>query len=145
MVHISDEEKSTFDAPIETVWKYLQHPEAHGGAHKGSRNRSMKPLTESSFIVSWEQNINGNWVKFTNRITAFPPLGMASEQLEGPMAGSRMFTIYTPRGSKTEVAVHGEMVSPTVPPAQLEAMVRMAWENAFNEDAAGIREFASKK
>jgi hypothetical protein len=145
MVRISDEEKSTFDAPVETVWKYLQHPEAHGGAHRGSRNRTMTPVSDTSFIISWEQNLNGNWVKFSNKITVFPPLGMASEQLEGPMAGSRMFTIYTPRGSKTEVTVHGEMVSPTTPPAQLEQMVRSAWENAYNEDAAGIREFAAKK
>jgi hypothetical protein len=145
MVRISDEEKSTFDAPVETVWQYLQHPEAHGGSHKSSRNRSMKPLSENSFIVSWEQDLNGTWVKVSNKITSFPPLGMVSEQLEGPMAGSKIFTIYTPKGSKTEVAVHGEMVSPTIPPAQLESMVRRAWENAYNEDAAGIRAFAAKK
>ncbi len=144
MVHIRDEEKSQFDAPIDVVWKYLQHPEAHGNAHTNSRNRAMKPLTDTSFIVSWEQNMNGNWVKIANKITVFPPLGMAAEALEGPLAGSRMFTIYTPRGAKTEVAVYGEMLSPVLPPEQIEPVVRQAWANAFAEDLAGIRAFATK-
>lgn len=144
MVRINDEEKSQFDAPLETVWQYLQHPEAHGSAHQGTRNRAMKPLTDSSFVVSWEQNVNGNWVKIANKITVFPPLGMAAEALEGPLTGSRMFTVYTPRGHKTEVAVYGEMQSPTLPAAQIEPMVRAAWESAFNEDSAAIRAFAKK-
>lgn len=144
MVRISDEEKSLFDAPLDVVWKYLQHPEAHGNAHRNARNRSMKPLTQDSFVVSWEQNMNGNWVKIANKITVFPPLGMASEQLEGPMAGSRMFTVYTPRGAKTEVSVHGEMQSSSIPANQLEHVVRAAWESAYNEDSEGIRAFAKK-
>jgi hypothetical protein len=144
MVRINDDEKSLFDAPLDVVWKYLQHPEAHGSAHQNARNRAMKPLTENSFVVSWEQNVNGTWVKISNRIAVYPPLGMAAEQLEGPLAGSRMFTVYTPRGTKTEVAVYGEMQSPTVPAHQLEPMVRAAWESAYNEDAAGIRAFARK-
>jgi hypothetical protein len=144
MVRISDEEQSTFDAPIEKVWEYLQHPEAHGNAHRNARNRSMTPVSDNSFIVSWEQNMNGTWVKVANKITVYPPLGMAAEQLEGPMTGSRMFTVYTPKGNKTEVAVYGEMQSPTIPAHQLESVVRMAWENAFNEDSAGLRAFAQK-
>ncbi|HTW39754.1 MAG TPA: SRPBCC family protein [Thermoplasmata archaeon] len=144
MARINDEERSHFDAPIEVVWKYLQDPQAHGASHQGTRNRAMKPLTDTSFVVSWEQNMNGNWVKVANKITVFPPLGMAAESIEGPMTGSRMFTVYTPRGSKTEVAVYGDMQSPMIPADQLEGMVRMAWENAYNEDAAGIRAFAKK-
>jgi hypothetical protein len=142
MVRITDEEGSLFEAPVETVWKYLQSSEAHGGAHRNSRNREMKPLSENSFVVSWEQNMNGAWVKVANRITLFPPLGMAAEAVEGPLTGSKMFTVYTPRGLKTEVAVFGDMRSTAVPPGQLEPLVRAAWEMAFNEDATGIREFA---
>jgi len=144
MVRITDQEGSKFDAPVELVWKYLQSPEAHGGAHPNARNRAMKPINESSFVVSWEQNVNGNWVKIANRITVFPPLGMVAEALEGPMAGSKMFTVYTPHGGKTEVSVYGDMVSPVVQPAQLEGMVRAAWETAYNEDSAGIRNFAKQ-
>jgi hypothetical protein len=142
MVRISDQEGSQFDAPIDVVWKYLQHPEAHGNAHQGTRNRAMKPLTETSFIVSWEQNMNGNWVKVANKITVFPPLGMVAEAMEGPLAGSKMFTVYTPHGAKTEVAVHGDMQSAVLPAPQIEPAVRAAWEAAFKDDEAGIREFA---
>jgi hypothetical protein len=144
MVRITDEEGSQFDAPLETIWKYLQDPEAHGGAHRNSRNRTMKPLSETSFVVSWEQNMNGTWVRVANRITVFPPLGMAAEAIEGPLAGSKMFTVYTPRGPRTEIAVYGDMKSSVVPASQLEATVRAAWELAFNEDAEGIRAFAKR-
>jgi hypothetical protein len=142
MVRINDQEGSKFDAPLDVVWKYLQSQDAHGNAHRNSRNRAMKPLSETSFVVSWEQNVNGSWVKVANKITVFPPLGMAAEAIEGPMMGSKMFTVYTPHGPKTEVTVYGDMNSSAVPAAQLEAMVRGAWEMAFNEDSAGIREFA---
>jgi len=142
MGRIDDQEGSKFDATLEILWKYLQHPEAHGNAHRGSRNRAMKPLTDNSFIVSWEQNMNGKWVKVANKITVFPPLGMASEAIEGPMAGSKMFTVYTPHGEKTEVSVFGDMQAAGIPTAQLEPMVRGFWEMAFNEDSTGIREFA---
>ncbi len=141
MARINDQEGSKFDAPLEIVWKYLQSPDAHGNAHQGSRNRAMKPLTDSSFVVSWEQNVNGNWVKVANRITVFPPLGMVAEAIEGPMTGSKMFTVYTPHGHQTEVSVYGEMQAAGVPPAQLEAMVRGAWEMAYTEDSAGIKAF----
>lgn len=144
MVRINDEERSQFDAPLETVWKYLQDPSAHGNAHANTRNRTMKPLTDNSFVVSWEQNVNGNWVKVGVKITVYPPLGMASEALEGPLAGSKMFTVYTPRGPKTEVAVYGDMRSPMISDAQLEPTVRASWESAYNEDSSGIRSFAQR-
>jgi len=144
MPRISDQEGSKFDAPVDVVWKYLQDPGAHGGAHRNSRNRAMTPVTDTSFIVSWEQNMNGTWVKVANRISVFPPLGMVAEALEGPLAGSKMFTVYTPRGPQTEVSVYGEMRSSMVPPDQLEGVVRAAWATAFEEDSVGIRDFAKR-
>jgi hypothetical protein len=144
MARINDQEGSKFDATLEEIWKYLQSPEAHGGAHKSSRNRTMKPLTDTSFVVSWEQEVNGNWVKVANRVSVFPPLGMVAEAIEGPLTGSKMMTVYTPHGAQTEVSIFGEMQSPIVPAAQLETMVRKAWENSFNEDLAGLREFKKK-
>lgn len=145
MARINDTEGSKFDATVDVVWKYLQSPEEHGGAHKGSRNRAMKPINDSSFVVSWEQNMGGNnWVKFANRITVYPPLGMVSEQLEGPMTGSKMFTVYTPHGDKTEVSIFAEMQAKGMTEPQLEQMVRGAWESAYNEDSEGIRNFKVK-
>jgi hypothetical protein len=144
MVHIKDE-GSHFDAPVETIWKYLQDPTDHGSAHRSTRNQQMKPLTETSFILTQEQNMNGQWVKTSNRITIFPPVAMSIEVLDGPLAGSKMINVYTPKGNKTAIDVYGEFVSSQIPAAQLEPAVRGNLETAFNEDTVGIKAFASKR
>jgi len=144
MVQIKDE-GSHFDVPVDTLWNYIHSPPDHGAAHEGSRNQEMKPLTETSFILSQEENMNGQWVKTTNRITVFPPLGMSIEVLEGPMAGSKMINIYTPRGAKTGIDVYGEFVSPHLPADKLETAVRANLERAFGQDVAGLKSFVSKK
>lgn len=71
MVHIKDE-GSHFDAPIETVWKFLRSPPDHGASHRGQRNAQLQPINDTSFIVSMEQEMDGHWVKVANRITIFP-------------------------------------------------------------------------
>jgi hypothetical protein len=144
MVHLKDE-GSHFDAPLDTVWKYLQAPDAHGPSHRTTRNQQIKPLGENSMLVTMEQNMNGTWVRVANRITVMPPLGMAIEVLEGPMAGSKMFNVYTAKGHKTGIDVYGEFVSAQVPAPQLEPMVRGFLDTIFAEDVAGIKAFAAKK
>jgi len=144
MVHIKDE-GSHFDAPIETVWKYLQSPMDHGPSHVTSRNQKMEPINESSFVLTQEQEMNGQWVKSSSRITIFPPLALSIEILDGPMAGSKMVNVYTPKGSRTGIDVYGEFVSAQIPAPQLEHAVRGNLEMMFNEDSAGIKAFASKK
>lgn len=143
MVHIKDE-GSHFDAPIETVWKFLQSPPDHGTSHKGQRNAQMKPINETSFIVSMEQDMGGHWVKVANRITIFPPVAMSIEVIEGPMAGTKMVNIYTPKGAKTGIDVYGDFSMAQMPPAQIEAAVRANLETVFNEDSAAIHSFAKK-
>jgi len=142
MVHIKDE-GSHFDAPIETVWKFIQADE-HGDSHRGIRNQQMKPLTETSFITTQEQNMNGQWVKTANRITVFPPVAMSIEVIEGPLTGSKMVNVYTPKGTKTQIDVYGDFTSAQIPAAQLEPAVRGNLEAVFNEDSAAIKSFASK-
>jgi len=143
MVHVKDE-GSTFDAPLDTVWKYLQMPEDHNRTHK-SRNFRSKPLAENMMEMSWEANMGGSWVPLKTRLTALPPVGVAIEMLEGPMAGSKFFNIYTPMGARTGITVVGEFTSKMIPPAQLEASVRGFLEQVYNEDAAAIKALASKK
>lgn len=144
MVHIKDE-GSHFDAPIETVWQYLQDGQAHGSAHRETRNHQMKPISENTILLSMEQNMNGQWVKVANRITNYPPVGLAIEVVEGPLAGTKMLNVYTPKGNKTGIDVYGDFVAKQVPAAQLEPMVRANLESVFNEDATAIRAFAGKK
>lgn len=143
MVHIKDE-GSQFDAPLDTVWKYLQMPEDHNRAHK-SRNYKQRPLTENSMELSWEANVGGNWVPMRTRVTALPPVGIAIEMLEGPMGGSKFFNLYTPMGGKTGVTVIGEFASKTIPAPQLEPAVRAFLEQAYSEDNAALKAMGAKK
>jgi hypothetical protein len=143
MVHIKDE-GSHFDAPLDTVWKYVQDGETHNATHQ-SRNFSMKPLTESAMELSWEMQMDGKWMNIKTRTTVLPPTGLAIEMLEGPMAGSKFFNIYTPAGAKTGITVVGDFTSKSIPAAHLEPAVRAFLEQVFNEDSAAIKAMASKK
>ena len=144
MVHIKDE-GSQFDAPIDVVWKFIQSPEDHARAHTATRNRQVKPLSETSVVISMEQNMNGQWVKVANRITMAPPLGMIIEVLEGPMAGSKMINVYTPKGNKTGIDVYGDFMSNQIPAHMLEPAVRDNLQAVFDEDSKAIKAFAHKK
>lgn len=144
MVHLKDE-GSVFDAPIEVVWKYLQSEQDHGPSHKGRRNFSRKELGPGAVELSWEQEIDGKWVKSANRLTFLPPVGFSVEPLEGPLAGSKFINYYTPRGNKTEVTVVGEYTSKVIPAAQLEQAVLTNNEKVFKEDTEGLRAFTAKR
>ena len=144
MVHIEDL-GSQFDAPIETVWKLIQSPEDHGRSHAGRRNIRGEPEGETGARLSWEQEVQGHWVKVVNRVTFFPPVAMLVDSVEGPLAGSKFMFYYTPNGGKTGVNAVGDFRSPVTPAAQLEAMVLASFEEAFNEDNAALRRLAAKK
>lgn len=143
MVHIHDE-GSEFHAPVEKVWAYLSAAE-HGPAHKDRRNSERKPVGENTLVLSSEQQIGGAWQKVSNRITLYPPVGYSVEFLEGPFAGSKSFTFYTPRGERTGVTVVGEFVSKTVPSADLEAAVLRMLGTTFDEDRVVLEAFARKR
>lgn len=144
MVFIADW-GSTFDAPIDQVWKYIQSDEDHGPSHKGRRNFERKPVNENTVMLAWEQDIDGKWIRMSNRLTFHPPIGFFVEPLEGPMAGSKFFNYYVPKGNKTEVVVVGDWNSKTIPPAQLEKAVWANLEKVFHEDTVGLKEFSGKK
>jgi hypothetical protein len=144
MAHIEDL-GSHFDAPIETVWKFILSPEDHGRSHGNRRNVQGEPDGENGMKVSWEQNVQGHWVKVVNRVTMFPPVAQLVHSIEGPLAGSKFLMYYAPKGAKTQVNVVGDFHSPVIPPAQLETMVLASLEEAFNDDSAGIRAMAGKK
>ena len=144
MVYVRDE-GSLFDAPIGTIWKYLQSDEDHGPSHKGRRNFDRKQVNENTVILSWEQEHEGTWSRVSNRLTFHPPLGFFVEPLEGPMAGSKFLNYYVPKGNQTEVVVVGDWASKTIPPAQLEKAVWGNLEKVFHEDVAGLKAFGGKK
>jgi len=135
---------SEFDAPLDVVWKYLQSDTDHGASHKGRRNFDRKVVNEDTVILSWEQEMDGKWIRLSNRLTFHPPLGFFVQVLEGPMTGSKFFNYYAPKGNKTHVVVVGDWNSKMIPPADLEKAVMANLEKVFHEDSDGLKEFARK-
>jgi len=144
MVHIEDL-GSEFDAPIDLVWKFIQSPDDHGRSHGDRRNVRGEPAGENAMKISWEQNVQGNWVKVANHVTMFPPVAMLVNSLEGPLAGSKFLFYYKANGKRTGVNAVGEFQSAMIPPAQLESMVLASFESAFNDDNAALRRLAGHK
>jgi hypothetical protein len=142
MVHIRDE-GSYVEGSIQTVWRYLNSGEPHAQAHRTVRNRQVKPVGDNTMIATMERNWRGTWVRVVNRLTVLPPLGTLVEVLEGPFAGSKSFTVYTPEGNRTRIDVYGEFESPTLPPAEVEKAALEWMEESFNEDAPAIKALQS--
>lgn len=144
MVHIEDL-GSHFDAPIETVWKFIASPVDHGESHTDRRNVTAEPDGENGMKTSWEQNMDGKWVKVANKVTMFAPVAMLVQSVEGPLAGSKFMMYYTPKGDKTGVNVVGDFHSKMIPAEKLHETVMASLSHAFDEDSAGIRKMAAKK
>lgn len=145
MVRVEDK-GSRFDAPIEEVWRYhTEGADDHARAHTTTRNIEIRAVSDSTFEMASEALIDGRWEKDVTRFTALPPLGMVAEVLEGPLAGSKMFTIYSAHGDQTQIDIVGEFASPSIPPGRLEEVVRAALDVWFAEDAPVLRARAHGK
>ncbi|MCI4345598.1 MAG: hypothetical protein L3K07_02425 [Thermoplasmata archaeon] len=127
-----------FDAPVEEVWGYLASGEEHSQAHHHEAVRRVRH-SPSSLTYSWEQRFDGEPTRFAMRSTAYAPVGIAYEVLEGPFTGSSFFLYYTPKGDRTSVTVAGEFLSPTIPPSHLAAAVERFFALEFEQDGAAIR------
>jgi hypothetical protein len=135
MVFIFDE-GSQFKAPLDKVWKLNQSEGEH--SHPSLRNQKGEQQGEH-FILSYETQMpDGSWASHKTRTTAYPPLGIAFETLEGPMAGSRSFQFYTPKGNETAVTVVGEFVSKGVPDPDLKNAVMAFLGTVFDEDQKNL-------
>jgi hypothetical protein len=143
MVFLKDE-GSTFDAPIDLVWKYIFGGEEHDSAHKTTRNPRFEKVSDITIIYGSERYLRGKWAPDRLRISMFPPISVVTEWLEGVLAGSRLVYVYTPQGDKTRIDVYGEFTSKTLPPAEVEAAAREFLDSEFNADAPVIRALAAK-
>ena len=138
MVYIKDE-GSTFDAPIDFVWKYLNDGDVHDAVHKTARNPKFEKVSDITFIYSSERLLRGEWAPDKMRLTMLPPVGIALEFLEGVLAGSKFVYIYSPNGEKTGIDVYGEFTSKQVPPGKVESVAREFLESEYRDDAPAIR------
>jgi hypothetical protein len=136
MVFVRDE-GSVFDVPLDEVWRFVGSGDHHSDAHR-HRTTTRERLGEQAGQYSWEQEFDGEAVRFTMRWTSFHPLGVAYDVLEGPFAGSRFFLYYTPTGTRTAVGVIGEFVSPTLAEDQIAAAVDRFFSKEFEQDHAAM-------
>ena len=135
MVFIVDE-GSVFNGSIDKVWKLNQSEGKH--SHPSLRNQSAE-MDGDHVILTYETKMpDGSWVKQKAKTTAYPPLGIVFETIEGPMAGSKSFQFYTPKGDKTGVTVVGEYVSKGAPDSAIKAGVMGFLQTVFDEDQKNI-------
>ncbi|MCI4335010.1 MAG: hypothetical protein L3K04_05230 [Thermoplasmata archaeon] len=138
-------EGSTFDAPIDNVWKYLLGSLDHDGAHATTRNPRFEEVSEISMIYAAQRKFHGTWAPGRMRISLVAPASIVTEWLAGPLAGSKLLDLYSPRGSKTQTDVHEELTSKPLPLEEVEAAAREWLESAFNDDAPAVRALAQQK
>jgi hypothetical protein len=130
---------STFDAPLDKVWKLGEaHAKDGDKIHPNTRNNKTEIVNETTFINSWEEDMNGQTIKTKAKGTMYYPLGVAFEILEGPFVGSKFFTYYIPKdNNKTSVNVVGDFRSTTIlDDEQLKSIVIGFLEKVHNEDVA---------
>jgi hypothetical protein len=138
MVYLKDE-GSEFDAPIDFVWKYIFGGEAHDGAHKTTRNPKFKKISDITIEYASERLLRGKWAPDRMRISMISPVAVATEWLEGALAGSKFVYVYSPKGNRTGIDVYGEFTSKSLSPSEVEAAAQEFLDTEFGADAPAIR------
>ncbi len=69
----------------------------------------------------------------------YPPFGIVQEYLEGPMAGTKTFQYYIPKGSKTGVTVVGNFTASGMDDDMTKHIAMSVLELAFNEDNENLQ------
>jgi hypothetical protein len=139
MVWIEDK-GSTFEAPIDFVWKYIFGGGSHDSSHKTTRNSKFGQVSDITILYGSERYLRGKWAPDQMRISMFPPVTVVTEWLEGVLAGSKLVYVYTPQGEKTRIDVYGEFTSKSLPENEVEAAAREFLDTEFDADAPVIRE-----
>lgn len=137
MVLIVDE-GSEFDAPLTRIWEYVRSPEQHKHTRLKVLNRE---LVGDNMVIITNEFDDGSGKPIRNKVrnTVYPPLGTVQEFLEGPLAGSKAFLHYTPKGKRTGVSVVGEYVGAGMDEKAVKKAVMAMLEVVFNEDNANLK------
>src|SRR5579862_3582499 len=137
MVYVLDE-GSEFDASLERIWKYVQTDEEH--EHRAIKGLGMEMAGENVVLLTEEVTLpNLPTFKQKVKLTMHPPFGLVLEYVEGPLAGSRSFQYYIPKGNKTGVTVVGDFVGSGMDDDSVRRLALGFLELAFNEDNANLR------
>jgi hypothetical protein len=135
MVFVFDD-GSKFNATLDKIWKLNRSEGEHD--HPSLKNQRVEMEGEHVILFYETAMPDGTLVKHKTRTTAFPPLGIVLETLEGPMTGSKSFQFYTPEGSETGVTVVGEFTSKMIPEAEMKQAVMAFLDTMFKEDSNNL-------
>ena len=131
------DEGSVFDAPIDKIWKY-RTSEVHQHPSVKLISREVK-----GNVVEMVQERNmGKPMRIKVRNIIYPPFGMVQEFLEGPMAGSRAFQYFIPKGDKTGVTVIGDFVVEGADDEMVKEIILKQNQFLFDEDNANLKKMA---
>ena len=98
-----------------------------------------RELQGNVLTLTSERVVDGKAVRSKLRITMYPPLGVAQEHLEGPTAGSKVFSFYTRKGNKTAITVVGDYKMAGAGGEATRKAVMQMLEGSFNEDVANLK------
>lgn len=136
MVFILDE-GGVFEAPLEKIWKLNSSPTEH--RHPSMKNMKVERTADpTTFFLTWETEVRGSTFKNKAKLIYLPPIGFAMDYVEGPLAGSKEFQYYIPKGNKTAITCVGEWKAAGFPDDQLRALVISSYDEAFREDQANL-------
>ncbi len=120
---------------IDKIWKYLQSEE--------HRHPSIKMVNRevigNTVVITSERNIMGKVALTKIKNTLYPPFGLVQEHLEGPLAGSKAFQYYTPKGDKTGITVVGDFVIKGLDDKATREAVLAQAQITFDEDNANLK------
>ena len=89
-------------------------------------------------ILSYDADMGGKATRIRAKLTMVAPLGELFETLDGPMAGSKSFQFYTPRGNETGVTVVGQWKSSVMSDDEIKKTVMNFLQTVFDEDQANL-------
>lgn len=137
MVRIRDD--GVFDAPLQTIWKYLQSPQDH--THGSFAVSKVLDQKGNALVmeVDVRDPLSGMSRRETLRMTMDPPRGFDVEYLEGPSKGTRHRHTYTPMGDKTRVEVEGDFRMHGMDDSQIRKSVLAYFDEVFHEDDAALQ------
>jgi hypothetical protein len=139
MVHVRDD--GVFDAPLNTIWKYVQDNESH--QHRTVRGQKVKEEHGNRMILETEiLNPDGKTTRWeTWNYVVNPPKGFDVEVLDGPMKGSKYTHTYTPLGNKTKVEVTGDFHIQGMDEAATRKTVLGFFSDVFEEDNSALKNY----
>jgi thioredoxin-dependent peroxiredoxin len=140
-VHYTRKGIATFDATLDTIFKYMSV-----GNHKHQAFKSHRLVGVSDNVVTIESEVynpDGSTHQTTITHKLNPPVGVETTMIGGPFDGARFSHSYTAANGKTHVDLEGHFPAlPGMPEAEELKMIDGFFSSVFAEDTATLRNWS---